>query len=142
MKIFPALNPLELVAINILVELVTTPRINEYLLHISDSFSKLVRTALLDSITAAYVAKAFLAYCVMAYAPPRILLSDIAEQFILQFFRHVCKPLGIENLLTITCHPQTSGQIKRYNRTTISWLRHYVDQHSKHWELYTDILTF
>lgn len=59
-KAFPALAPMEFVAINILGALVTTPRKNRYQRPISDRFSKIVRTVLLRVITAEAVSKAFL----------------------------------------------------------------------------------
>lgn len=62
MEVFPALALLQFVAINILGELVTTPRKNEYLLVISDRFSKLVRAVPLRATTADAVAKAFVTH--------------------------------------------------------------------------------
>ena len=52
LKLFPARAPHEFVAIDILGELIKTPRVNCYMLGISDRFSKLVRTVPLKKITA------------------------------------------------------------------------------------------
>jgi len=43
------------------------------------------------------------------------------------FFIAVMKMLGIETVRTTAYHPQTNGQVERYNRTMATQLRHYVD---------------
>jgi len=42
------------------------------------------------------------------------------------FFIAVMKTLGIETVRTTAYHPQTNGQVDRYNRTMATQLRHYV----------------
>lgn len=69
LKILPALTPLEFVAINFLGELVTTLQNNKYILATSDSFSQLVRTVPLRSVTVESVAKAFVTHWVLDYGP-------------------------------------------------------------------------
>ena len=59
LKLFPARASLEFVAIDILGELIKTPRGSCYMLVISEWFSKLVRTVPLKKVTASEVAKAF-----------------------------------------------------------------------------------
>lgn len=76
MKIFPTLTLLEIVAIDTLGDLVTTPRNIKYLLVTSGRFSKLVRTVPLRAATAERVAKALVSHWVMAYGPPRMLLFN------------------------------------------------------------------
>ena len=142
LRLFPASSPLEFVAIDLLGELIKTPRGNRFLLVISDRFSKLVRTVPMKTITAEAVAKAFVTHWVMAYGPPVWLLSDNGKQFTSRFFQHVCRILGVENLFTTTYHPQTNGQVERYNRTLLSAIRTYVSDHPKDWDLFTDVITY
>ena len=42
----------------------------------------------------------------------------------------------------MTYHPQSNGQVERYNRKILSALRTYVADHGKDWDLYTDVLTY
>ena len=50
--------------------------------------------------------------------------------------------MSIENNFTTTYHPQTNGQVERYNRTILAALRTYVADHPRDWDLYTDALTY
>ena len=142
MKLFPATAPLEFVTIDTLGELIRTPRGNRFLLVITDRFSKIVRTVPLKSISAESVAKAFVTHWVMVYGPPLWLLSDNGKQFTARFFQHVCRILGIENLFTTTYHPQCNGQVERFNRTILAGLRHFIGDHPKEWDMYSDSLTY
>ena len=142
MKLFPAKAPLESVSIDLLGELITTKRKNRYLLVICDRFTKLVRTVPLTSISSAKVAAAFIKHWIFVYGPPVSVLSDNGKQFTARFFIDVCRILGIKNVFTTTYHPQANGQVERFNRTILSALRHYVAEHPKDWDLFTDALTY
>lgn len=142
MGLFPPKAPLEFISIDILGELIKTKRNNRYLLVITDRFSKLVRTVRLKKITAAAVAIAFVNHWVFVYGPPVHLLSDNGSQFTSKFFQNVCRILGVKNLFTTTYHPQCNGQVERFNRTMLAALRHYVADHPKEWDLFTDALTY
>ena len=86
LKLFPALAPLEFVAIDLLGPLIRTPRGNRHLLVISDRFTKLVCTVILRNIKAATVARAFVTHWVFVYGPPLDLLSDNRSQFASKLF--------------------------------------------------------
>lgn len=86
MKLFPALTPLELVAIDILGNLEVAQRNSKYLLVKSDRFWKLVRTVLLMAITPEYVIKASVTHLIMANGSPRLLSSNSGNRFTLKMF--------------------------------------------------------
>ena len=141
MKLFPAKAILESVSNDILGELVTTKRKNRYLLVICDRYTKLVRTIPLSSISSNKVTLAFIKHWVFVYGPPvSVFLSDNGKQ--LRLFVDTCRVLGIKNVFTTTYHPQTNGQVERFNRTILSALRHYVAEHPRDWDLFSDALTY
>jgi Integrase core domain len=140
MKLFPANEPLEFVAIDILGPLPKTDHGNRVLLVISDLFSKLTRTVPMRKTTALAVAKAFRDHWVFAYGPPKFLLSDNGTQFTAKLFVEVCRELGIANVFAY--HPQTNGQVERFNRTILNALRTYVAKSQSDWDEYTSAITF
>ena len=142
MHLFPAKATLEFISINLLEELITTLKGNRFLLVITDRFSKLVRTVPLKRITAAVIACEFVRHWVLVYGPPALLLSDNVGQFTARFFQDVCRIIGVKNPFTTTYHPQCNGQVERLNRTILAALRHYVADHPKNWDLFTDALTY
>ena len=142
LRLFPATAPLESVAIDILGELIRTPRGNRYLLVIVDRFTKMVRTIPIKTITAAEVAKHFVHDWIFHYGPPVDLIADNGKQFTAKFFQDVCRTLNVNNIFTTTYHPQTNGQVERFNRTILSALQTYIADHPNDWDLYTDAITY
>jgi len=78
---------------------------------------------------------------VAAYGPPATVLSDNGPQFRSTFFQRVCSLLGISNRYSTTYHPQTNGQVERYNRTIVGQLRTYVEDHQDRWDEFVSMLT-
>ena len=142
LKTFPPSGPLEYIAIDILGELPRTPRGHRYLLVMRDRYSKLTRTVPLRKITAETVAQAFITNWVFVYGAPVKLLSDNGSQFTSRFFLAVCKILSIESVFTTAYHPQTNGQVERFNRTLVSTLRHYLADNQRDWDQCTDSLPY
>ena len=142
LQLFPPSGPLESVAIDVLGELLKTARGNQYLLVISDRFTKLTKTVPLKGISAAEVAKAFVDHWVFNYGAPKELLADNGKCFTARFFQDVCRILNVHNMFTTTYHPQTNGQVERYNRTLKAAIRSYLDDHPVDWDLYTPSLTY
>ena len=105
LKLFPATAPLESISIDLLGDLIRTPRGNRWLLVITDRFSKLVRTVPLKRITAAEIAKAFVHHWVFVYGPPLSVLEDNGKQFVSRLLQEVCRILGIRNVFTTTYIP-------------------------------------
>jgi Integrase zinc binding domain/Integrase core domain len=105
MKLFPANEPLEFVAIDILGPFSKTVHSNRFLLVNSDRFSKLTRTIPMRTTTALAVAKAFCTHWGFSFGPPTFLLSDNGTQFTAKFFIEVCRELGIAKVFTTAYSP-------------------------------------
>ena len=142
MKLFPATAPLDSVAIVILGPLPKSSRGFIFMLVISDRFTKLTQVVPLKRITAYDVAVAFVEHWVFKYGAPATLLSDNGSQFVAHFFRRVCNILQVHNVFTTTYHPQTNGQVERFNRTLAAMLRCYVEDNPGIWCLYAPALCY
>jgi transposase InsO family protein len=107
LRLFPANEPLEAVAMDILGPLPRTKHGNRFLLVITDRFSKVTKTVPLRTVTALSVAQAFCDHSAYAYGPPISLLIDNGPQFSSKFFLAACSELGIHKVFTTAYHPQT-----------------------------------
>jgi hypothetical protein len=74
LKLFPPLGPLEFIAIDILGPLPKTKSGHQYLVIISDRFSKLTRAVPVRNVTAETVAIAFFNEWLSVYGIPLVLL--------------------------------------------------------------------
>jgi len=142
LKLFPAVKPLEEVAIDLLGPLPKSRNGRLYVLVIADRYSKLCRLVALSSTKSHIVARAFCESWVFVYGAPRTILSDNGPQFKAKAFLETCRILGIKCITTTTYHPQTNGQVERFNRTLASMLRHYVANDQKDWDDYLPTLAY
>ena len=142
MQLFPATEPLRHLCIDILGPLKKTKRNFRWILVITDRFTKLTQVISMKKVTAQHVAIAFVEHWVFKYGPPKTLLSDNGSNFASKLFQRVCGYAGIANLYTSTYHPQTNGQVERYNRTILAMLRNYINEHQDDWDQYVTALTY
>ena len=142
MRLFPPTKPLECVAIDILGPLPTSKAGHKFLLVMTDRFSKLTQVTPLKRIKTLDVAIAFVNDWVFKYGAPDSLVSDNGSQFVADFFQRVCALLRVTNLFTTTYHPQTNGQAERFNRSLMSMLRCYVEDHPEDWCNFTAALCY
>jgi hypothetical protein len=142
MQLFPAPGPLEFVAIDILGPLPKTRAGMQYVLVIMDRFSKLVRTVPLKTITADTVCNAFIEEWVHIYGAPAILLSDNGTQFTSRTMLALCRYYNIKQVFTNPYHPQTNGQVERFNKTLAAQLRASVAEDQKLWDQFISSVTY
>ena len=142
LRLFRARSPLEALSIDILGPLTKTKKGYRFLLVVTDRFTKLTQVIPLRRIDANTVAVAFVEHWILKYGPSKTLISDNGKQFASKFFQAVCSLLGLSNIFTSTYHPQTNGQVERYNRTILAMLRNYVNEHQDDWDRYATALTY
>ena len=102
----------------------------------------MTKTVPLRTVTALSVSRAFCDHWAYVYGPPVSLLTDNGPQFTAKFFQAVCAELGIQKVFTTAYHPQTNGQVERYNRTILASLRGYVAARQDDWDDFTSAVTF
>ena len=90
---FPEMEPLTSVCIEIWGEFIGTPRRNKFLLFITDRFTNLTKTIPMKGISTAEVSRCFVNEWVFNYGPPTDLISDNGACFTRKFFLDVCNKL-------------------------------------------------
>jgi len=141
LTLFQATEPLTELSVDIFGPIPASKKGNRFILVITDRFAKLIKCVALRRITAMSMASAIIDAWVSAYGSPDRILSDQGPQFMSNFFIAVMKMLGIETVRTTAYHPQTNGQVERYNRTMATQLRHYVADDPSRWDELLPVIT-
>ena len=142
MRLFPATQPFAALAIDLLGPLPRTFEGYQYILVICDRdrFTKVTRAVPLRDITALDVLSAFLDTWVASSGIPDSILSDNGPQFAAVLWQGVLKTLGIDTNYATPDHPQTNGQVERFNMTLVNQLRQYVSDHVVTWSRYLSLV--
>jgi transposase InsO family protein len=100
--------PFEIISMDICGPYVLTPRKNRYLSTFTDCFSKYAEAIPLEDMTAESCARAYATQVIARHSTGSILVTDQGRSFTSEFFRQVCKILGIKQLNTSSYHPQAN----------------------------------
>ena len=92
--------------------------------------------------TARNFARLFLENVFSKHGLPADIVSDHGSLFISQFWKELCKILGIESQLSTTYHPQTDGQTERTNQSLKGYLRIYMSYDQDDWDSLLRIAEF
>lgn len=128
-------RPYERVALDIMGPLPGTPGENKYIVVIGDYFSKWTEAFPLPNQEAETVAKLLVEQWVCRFGAPRTIHTDQGRNFESNLFKEVCRLLNIHKTRTTPYHPESDGQIERFNRTLLSMLSLFVDENQTNWDL-------
>ena len=112
-----------------------TPRGNRFVLMVTDYFTKWTESYAIPNQEAVTVAEKLVGEFVCRFRVPRELHSDQGTNFESKVMAEVCKLLDIEKTRTSPLHPQSDGQVERYNRTLIEMLRGKLKETQEDWDL-------
>ena len=139
---FPPEGPLEDISVDLVGPFPTTKKGYTTILVICDRFTKLTQVVPLRTTEAYDCAVAFVEHWVYKYGAPNRVVSDNGPQFVAKLFQSVCRLLGMKTTTSAAFHPQTNGQVERYNRSLLAMLRHYVGDHQDDWDRYAGAVTY
>ena len=89
------------------------------MLVVTDYFTKWTESYAIPDQSATTVAEKLVSEFICRFGVPRQLHSDQGTNFESKVMAEVCKLLNIEKTRTTPLHPQSDGQVERYNRTLI-----------------------
>ena len=133
--------PMETVACDIMGPLTQTSNGNVYILVVMDYFTKWVEAYALPNHTALVVADKLVNEWVCRYGAPLHLHSDQGRDFESNLFKEVCRLLDIRKTHTTPYHPQSDGQVERFNRTLKLMLRSFVNVNQNDWDDHLSFVT-
>lgn len=129
MEIVESGVPMDRVATDILGELPTTEKGNKFILVVSDDFTKWTECIPMPNMEAKTVAKLFVEEVFVRYVIPFTVHSDQGRQYESTLFEQMCKVLHIKKTRTTPYHPQSYGMVERFNKTLVTMLSAYVNDH-------------
>uniref|UniRef100_A0A669C4Z6 Gypsy retrotransposon integrase-like protein 1 n=1 Tax=Oreochromis niloticus TaxID=8128 RepID=A0A669C4Z6_ORENI len=109
--------PMERIAVDLMGPLNETERHNRFILVVQDYFSKWVEAYPVSDEQAPTVAEKVVAKWVCRYGAPQSLHSDQGTNFESAVFQGMCELFGIKKTHTTPFHPQSDGQVERFNAT-------------------------
>ena len=130
----PSGAPWQRVAVDILSMPVETNEGKTCVLVITDYFTKWTEAFALKDHQALTVADTLVTEVFCRYGCPQLIHSDQGREFQSTLMKEVCKLLGITQTRTTPYHPQSDGQVERFNRTLLAMLAKVCDDSPEDWD--------
>ena len=129
MQIVRSGYPFERIAIDILGKFPITEKGNKYILVIGDYFTKWTECFPVPNMEAVTVAKILVNEVIARFGIPNQIHSDQGKKFESKLFKELCQLLQIDKTRTTPYHPQSDGMVERFNRTLVTMLSNFVNDH-------------
>ena len=129
-------HPFEKLSWDIMGPLPTSSKGYQYILVVTDLFSKWVEAFPLHATDSETLARILVDEIVCRYGVPVYLHSDQGANLNSQVILNLYKQLGINHTRTTAYHPQGNGQVERFNCTLESMLSKVVNENQKDWDIH------
>ena len=119
-----------------------TPRENQYVLVITDYFTRHVTAIALPNCTAETTAQALFNDYFCKYGIPAVILSDQGSHFQNQLMENIQHLVGYNHIYSTPYHPQTNAIVERFNSTFVPQISKLQDEQSNNWDEYLQAVVF
>ncbi|CAF1500829.1 unnamed protein product, partial [Rotaria sordida] len=140
--ISPPEGPFTLIGIDYCGPFKRTPRENQYVLVITDYFTRYVTALALPNCTAELTAQTLFNEYFCKYGIPVTILSDQGPHFRNQLMDNIQKFIGYNHIYSTTYHPQTNGIVERFNGTFVPQISKLQDTQHNNWDEYLPAVVF
>jgi hypothetical protein len=120
----------------------TSQRQNKYIISATDILSKFVVTKAVKDCTAQTAARFIKEDIISKFGTPRCILTDNGTHFTASMMEELFKHIGITHLYSTPYHPQTNGQIERYNATMDAKIAALSNERKTNWDEQLPLVTF
>jgi transposase InsO family protein len=131
----PVGAPLVRIATDILGPLPITPRGNNYILVVTDYFTKWVEVFPVPDQTAVTCAQIILNDVICRFGCPLSIHSDQGRNYESQVFQELCEILEIRKTRTTPRNPKCNGQVERFNRSLLSMIKSFLRGEQTNWDM-------
>jgi transposase InsO family protein len=115
---------------------------NKYIISLTDIFSKFVITKAVRDCTTDTAARFLQEDVICKYGTPKCILTDNGTHFTSTMMEQLLQRLGITHLYSTPYHPQTNGQIERFNSTMDAKIASLSNQSRSDWDDQLPFVTF
>lgn len=129
--LFSASGRLQRVTTDILELFLTTKTGNQFIMVVTNGFSKLPKAIPTSNAAAKTAANIIANDWVASFGITSKCLTDNGPQFTTSFFHAIREELRVRPSTTTEYHSQANGQVGRFNATIVPRLRHYVAEHQQ-----------
>ena len=134
MRTYVTGHPGERICIDIVGPVQQTERGNQYILTITDHFSKFAKAIPLRQHTAKIVAEELTTKWFDEYGEPMQIHTDQGAEFESLLMKELTQLLGIEKTRTVAFKPSSNGLVERYNKTIVDCIA-MAKHEATHWDL-------
>ncbi len=120
----------------------TSTRGNKYIISLTDVLSKFVITKAVRDCTAATAVNFLINDVILKYGTPTCILTDNGTHFTAQLMNNLFQRLGVTHLYSTVYHPQTNGQIERFNATMDGKIAALCNERRTNWDEMLQFVTF
>ena len=120
----------------------TSQRGNKYIIALTDVLSKFVITKAVRDNTAQTAVRFIKEEVIAKFGTPRCILTDNGTHFTSTMMNELIKQIGATHLYSTPYHPQTNGQIERYNSTMDAKIGTLSNARKTDWDEQLPFVTF
>ena len=115
---------------------------NRYIIAATDILSKFVVTKAVRDCTAQTAARFVKEELISKFGTPRCILTDNGTHFTATMMEELLKQIGTTHLYATPYHPETNGQIERYNSTMDAKIAALSNERKTDWDDQLPLVTF
>lgn len=115
---------------------------NKYIISLTDVLSKFVVTKAVRDNTAQTVVRFLKEEIISKFGTPQCILTDNGTHFTSALMNELLKQIGATHLYSTPYHPQTNGQVERYNSTMDAKIAALSNLNKTDWDDQLPFVTF
>ena len=120
----------------------TSRKGNRYIISLTDVLSKFVIAKAVKDCTATTAVNFLINEVILKYGTPTCILTDNGSHFTAQLMTNLFQQLGATHLYSTVYHPQTNGQIERFNATMDGKIAALCNERRTNWDEILPFVTF
>ena len=130
----PPEGPFALIGIDFCGPLPRIPRENQYVLVITDYFTRYITAIALPNYTAETTARTIFEEFFCKFGIPSVILSDRGTHFQNKLMENLQQLIGYNHIYSTSYHPQTNGVVERFNATFVTQISKLQSTQHNNWD--------